>query len=90
MFLHTWCFFSYPGYRHTMPRTGTGALKALYPDSQSVLSAASTGKADVLLQPYDTVTFGTYTLRGLPTPGHTAVSVKSDGCMTAALWCVSL
>jgi glyoxylase-like metal-dependent hydrolase (beta-lactamase superfamily II) len=38
-----------------------------------VLSAASTGKADVLLQPYDTVTFGTYTLKGLPTPGHTEV-----------------
>ena len=52
---------------------GSGELKALHPGCQSVLAAASTGRADVLLQPYERVCFGDWSLRAVPTPGHTAV-----------------
>jgi phosphoribosyl 1,2-cyclic phosphodiesterase len=53
--------------------TGSGLLKGIFPGCQSVLSAVSTGKADVLLEPFQRITFGSRSLVAVPTPGHTAV-----------------
>jgi hypothetical protein len=58
--------------------TGTGALKARHPGCRSAISASSTASADVVLQPYDQVVFGSRYLRVLPTPGHTAVRVSVE------------
>jgi len=56
--------------------TGTGRLKKLLPGCQSVLSAKSGGKADLLVKDGDRIQFGTSSLLVAETPGHTA------GCVT--------
>jgi len=56
--------------------TGTGRLKKLLPGCQSVLSAASGGKADVLVKDGERIQFGGCSLLVAATPGHTA------GCIT--------
>jgi len=53
--------------------TGSGALKALHPGLQSVISVASTGRADISVIPGQVLAFGTRTLTVLATPGHTEV-----------------
>merc|ERR1712080_294020 len=55
--------------------TGTGKLKSLVPGCKSILSKASTGKADILLQHGDKIKFGNQELEVLQTPGHT------EGCV---------
>jgi len=56
--------------------TGTGRLKKLLPGCQSVLSARSGGKADLLVKDGDRIQFGSSSLLVAETPGHTA------GCVT--------
>lgn len=56
--------------------TGTGLLKKLVPGCQSLLSKASSGQADVLVEPGEEVTFGEQKLEVRATPGHT------NGCVT--------
>merc|ERR1712072_1380882 len=56
--------------------TGTGRLKKLVPGCQSVLSAASGGKADVLVKDGERIQFGGCSLLVAETPGRTA------GCIT--------
>jgi len=56
--------------------TGTGRLKKLVPDCQSILSKKSGGEADILLGEGDKVKFGGQLLEVAETPGHTA------GCVT--------
>merc|ERR1712080_301461 len=55
--------------------TGTGKLKSLVPGCKSILSKASTGKADIPLQHGDKIKFGNQELEVLQTPGHT------EGCV---------
>jgi len=64
--------------------TGTAALRKLLASSggapvQSVLAAASKGKADVLVADGDVIKFGTRSLRVLKTSGHT------NGCISFVL-----
>jgi len=59
--------------------TGTGKLKELLPGSQSVIAAVSTAKADVHLQDYEAVSFGSRKVYAVRTPGHTV------GCMSYVL-----
>lgn len=59
--------------------TGTGKLKELNPEAQSVISAASGARADVLLNEFNFVEFGVWKLYSLPTPGHT------EGCISYVL-----
>nr|BAN21129.1 beta lactamase domain [Riptortus pedestris] len=56
--------------------TGSGLLKKLLPGCKSLISKASGAKADVFVNPSDTVVFGNHSLSVLPTPGHT------NGCVT--------
>jgi len=59
--------------------TGTGMLKQLHPGAQSVISAASGARADVLLNEFEFVQFGGWKLYALATPGHT------PGCVSYVL-----
>eukprot|EP01032_Pedospumella_encystans_P012691 gene12690-14664_t len=59
--------------------TGSSALKALHSGLQSVISVASTGRADISVIPGQVVPFGTRTLTVLATPGHT------EGCVSYLL-----
>jgi len=56
--------------------TGTGRLKKLVPGVQSVISANSGGKADLLVKDGDKILFGCHSLEVAETPGHT------EGCVT--------
>merc|ERR1712183_468192 len=56
--------------------TGTGRMKKLLPGVQSVISANSGGKADLLVKDGDKISFGGHGLEVAETPGHTA------GCVT--------
>eukprot|EP00946_MAST-07B_sp_MAST-7B-sp1_P001065 g1065.t1 len=65
--------------------TGTAELRARFPDMQTAISHASGAKADIRLEPHQSLFWGTKNkgalqgnreLRCLPTPGHTA------GCMS--------
>ncbi|XP_035206027.1 persulfide dioxygenase ETHE1 homolog, mitochondrial-like isoform X2 [Stegodyphus dumicola] len=56
--------------------TGTGEIKKLLPDCQSVISRASGAQADKYLEPRDMLEIGDIRLEVRPTPGHT------DGCVT--------
>lgn len=51
--------------------TGTGEIKQLIPDCQSVISKASEAKADKYLNPMDVLQVGDIQLEVRPTPGHT-------------------
>lgn len=55
--------------------TGTGYLKQLLPNVQSVISANSDARADVHLTDGDIVQFGRHEIKAVSTPGHT------NGCM---------
>lgn len=64
--------------------SGTWKLKQIFPTAKSVISAASTAKADVHLQELDKVTFGERFLSTILTPGHTqgcASYLLDDGSM---------
>lgn len=56
--------------------TGTGYLKKLLPNVQSVISGKSGAKADKYLHDGDFLTFGRHKLSTVSTPGHT------DGCVS--------
>ncbi|KFM82619.1 Hydroxyacylglutathione hydrolase 3, mitochondrial, partial [Stegodyphus mimosarum] len=56
--------------------TGTGEIKKLLPDCQSVISRASGAQADKYLETRDMLEIGDIRLEVRPTPGHT------DGCVT--------
>ncbi|KAJ7528107.1 hypothetical protein O6H91_16G084500 [Diphasiastrum complanatum] len=56
--------------------TGTGLLKTKLPGVKSLISKASGAKADVFVNPGDTIQFGTFSLEVRATPGHT------KGCVT--------
>jgi len=56
--------------------TSGGTIRKELPSVQTVISRASGAKADVLVDPGDKVTFGSFALEALPTPGHT------NGCVT--------
>jgi sulfur dioxygenase len=55
--------------------TGSGKIKSLMPGVQSMISKASTAKADVYLEPEQMFKVGSLVFRAIATPGHT------DGCM---------
>jgi len=59
--------------------TGSGKLKELFPGLRSVISKASGAQADVALEAFDRVVFGSRSLVSVPTPGHTA------GCFSFVL-----
>ncbi len=54
--------------------TGSGLLKQRFPGCQSVISALADAQADIHFNEFDSVTFGTWELYCVSTPGHTAVS----------------
>lgn len=56
--------------------TGTGYLKQLLPNVESVISARSGAKADKHLADGDLIRFGRHEIKSVSTPGHTS------GCMT--------
>ncbi|KAK3261256.1 hypothetical protein CYMTET_29827 [Cymbomonas tetramitiformis] len=56
--------------------TGSGAIKNLRPTVKSMIAEASGARADIHLQPGETVHFGDRHIEARATPGHT------DGCMT--------
>ena len=57
--------------------TGTGEIKKrLGAQVKSGISAAAGAKADLLFAPYETIRFGSHSLKVLPTPGHTAGCVS--------------
>lgn len=56
--------------------TGTGLIKTKVPGVKSVISRASNGKADCLVEPGDKIYFGDLFLEVRSTPGHTL------GCVT--------
>lgn len=64
---------------HADHATGTGIIKSRLPECRSVVSAASLGAADTLLNHGDKVSFGSRFLTARSTPGHT------DGCMSFVL-----
>lgn len=59
--------------------TGTHALKKIFPEMRSVLSANSGGKADVFVNEHEEISFGSKSLQVRSTPGHT------NGCLTFVL-----
>lgn len=64
--------------------TGTGILKTKVEGLKSIISAASTAKADVTFSPGDKIHFGKRYLETRATPGHTAGCVSyvtDDGKM---------
>ena len=56
--------------------TGSGRIKSLRPDVQSVISDCSRAAADIKLQDGESLRFGDQQLKALATPGHTA------GCLS--------
>lgn len=56
--------------------TGTGYLKKLLPNVESVISRASGAKADRHLNDGDLIEFGRHQIIAVSTPGHT------NGCMS--------
>lgn len=56
--------------------TGTGYLKKLLPNVESVISRASGAKADIHLNDEDLIEFGRHQIKAVSTPGHT------NGCMS--------
>lgn len=56
--------------------TGTGYLKKLLPDVESVISQNSGAQADKHINNGDVVEFGRHQIKAISTPGHT------NGCMT--------
>lgn len=56
--------------------TGTGYLKKLLPNVQSVISGKSGAKADKYLNEGDTLQFGRHVINTVSTPGHT------NGCVS--------
>ena len=55
--------------------TGSGRIKQLRPEVKSVISVASTAKADTTVCDGDVITFGSTSLRVIATSGHT------EGCV---------
>lgn len=60
--------------------TGTGYLKQLVPNVQSVISETSGADADKHLMEGDTLNFGRHQIKAVSTPGHT------NGCMTYIIY----
>ena len=58
---------------------GTGKLKTLLPGCKSVIAELSTADADVKINDGDRIEFGTRSVTGISTPGHTS------GCFTFVL-----
>lgn len=56
--------------------TGTGLLKRQLPGLKSIISKASTAKADILVEDGDIIEFGTRHVKVLATPGHTSGCVS--------------
>lgn len=56
--------------------TGTGYLKQLLPNVQSVISSKSGAKADKHINDGDVIRFGRHEIKAVSTPGHT------NGCMS--------
>lgn len=56
--------------------TGTGYLKQLLPNVQSVISSRSGAKADKHINDGDVIQFGRHEIKAVSTPGHT------NGCMS--------
>lgn len=56
--------------------TGTGYLKQLLPNVQSVISSQSGAKADKHIDDGDVLRFGRHEIKAVSTPGHT------NGCMS--------
>lgn len=56
--------------------TGTGYLKQLLPNVQSVISSKSGAKADKHIDDGDVIKFGRHEIKAVSTPGHT------NGCMS--------
>ncbi|CAN4103022.1 unnamed protein product [Withania somnifera] len=56
--------------------TGSGLIKTKFPGVKSIISKASNAKADLFVEPGDTISFGDIFLEVRATPGHTL------GCVT--------
>jgi len=56
--------------------TSGGLIRKQLPEVRTVISRASGAKADVFVDPGDKVSFGSFALQALATPGHTS------GCIT--------
>ncbi|KAL5989980.1 Polypeptide N-acetylgalactosaminyltransferase 3 [Asimina triloba] len=55
--------------------TGTGLIKGRMPGVKSIISKASSSKADILVEGGDKICFGNLFLQVHPTPGHTHLLV---------------
>lgn len=69
-------FISVNTHMHADHITGTGYLKQLLPNVQSVISSRSGAKADKHINDGDVIKFGRHEIKALSTPGHT------NGCMS--------
>lgn len=68
--------FSVNTHMHADHITGSGYLKKLLPDVESVISQNSGAQADKHINDGDVVEFGRHQIKAFSTPGHT------NGCMT--------
>lgn len=68
--------FAVNTHMHADHITGTGYLKQLLPNVQSMISGSSGAEADKHLVDGDVVEFGRHEIKAISTPGHT------NGCMT--------
>lgn len=69
-------FISVNTHMHADHITGTGYLKQLLPNVQSVISSQSGAKADVHINDGDVIRFGRHEIKAASTPGHT------NGCVS--------
>lgn len=76
IFIYFQCVRSVNTHMHADHITGTGYLKQLLPNVQSVISHASGAVADKHLSDGDVISFGHHEIKAVSTPGHT------NGCMT--------
>ena len=59
-----------------MLNSGTWKLKEQFPSCNSVISRASGAQADLKLEDGDHVDFGSFRIRAISSPGHTAVNTR--------------
>ena len=81
-------FFAVNTHVHADHITGTGEIKKRVPGCKSIISKASTARADIHLNEGDTIEFGPYKLACYNTPGHTNGEAVDTVLCVCACVCV--
>ena len=82
------CYFAVNTHVHADHITGTGEIKKRVPGCKSIISKASTARADIHLNEGDTIEFGPYKLACYNTPGHTNGEAVDTALCVCACACV--